>query len=206
MVEDTGRFEDLFEAIKGGDGRELRQACEKVLLGWRDVPVEPLLGLKDQFHRLELEDRESCLDEALVSIAEKRPAPFTQIVTEPAHPLWRPAVEVLSLVGDMHYLELFLSLLPLCPRKNLPFLIRGIGRYDSPKVVPALAPFLASDGEGIFFEVLLAMRRIGGVEALRCLREGCMLKRREGSEMAAVLENVVREMEGSPGDQAGVNP
>ncbi len=195
MTEGVNSYDDLIETIKGGDAREFHGACERAMRVWKGVPVEGLLALKEQFHKLELEDRESHLDEALISIAEKRPGPFTEIATEPGHPLWRPSVEVLSLVGDAGYFDLFMSLLPLCPVKDLPYLIRAIGCYDGPKVVRALAPYLASDSDGVAYEALRAMKRIGGAEALRCLKEGLAKKSREGSEMTSVFEVVVRELE-----------
>jgi len=191
----SDRFELVMEAVTNGTVAEMRSACEELIRAWKDVPVEPLLSLKEQFHRLDLEHREAHIDEALISIAEKRPGPFTSIATEPAHPLWRPAVEVLSMAGDPGYMDLFISLLPMCPRKNLKDLVRAIGNYRDAAVVEALRPYLSSEDEGVFFEAVTAFKRNGGPGAAMYLKKCLDVKRREGSLTVSVLESVIQEME-----------
>ncbi|MBI5694271.1 MAG: hypothetical protein HZC51_00825 [Nitrospirae bacterium] len=203
MIEYAEKFEDIFETMKGGDTRELATACDLVVRSWKDVPVEPLLALKALFSKVGLEDREAHIDEALASIAEKRPEPFTKIATEPESPLWLSAVEVLSLTGDEEYLDLFVSLLPLCPKRKLPGLVRSIGRYRCAKAAEAVSPYLNSSDEALFFEALLSLEDDGGPEALACLRAARDARRREGSEMAAVLERVVEKMERAAGGPEG---
>ncbi len=196
MPFDISRYEELVEVIKGGDAIGLQGACEQLVLSYKDVPAERLLALKEQLHRLDLEHREAYVEEALVSIAEKRPGPFRAIATDPEHPQWRQAVEVLSLVGDPQYLDLFISLLPLAERRGLLELVRAVGRFVGPKVVEALAPFLKEDDEALFFEALMAVKRSGGKEALAALKEALEVKRREASPDASVIENVIGELEG----------
>ena len=110
--------------------------------------------------------------------------------------LWRPAVEVLSMVGTPEYLDLFITLLPLCPPRGLKDLLRAVGRYRGPKAVRSLGPYLKACGEEIFFEVVMALKRDGSQEALAYIREGLESKRREGSAISSVLEAVLTEMEG----------
>src|SRR5512143_2693057 len=159
MVSDAGKYESLIEAIKGDDADWLHGACEQLVLSYRDVPAEPLLALKEQLHRLDMGHREAYVDEALISIAEKRPGPFRAIVNEPGNPHWGAAVEVLSMVGSLEYLDLFISLLPLSGRRGQLDLVRAIGRYTGPKVVETLSQFLKEDDESLFFEALMGLRR-----------------------------------------------
>ena len=194
MAADKGRFEDLAEMIKSGSGEQLRNSCAEAARLWKDAPVDALLSLKEQLGRLDLEEREAQLDAALVEIAEKRIDPFTTIATQPGHPLWRAAVEVLSMAGAPDSLDLFISLLPLSPKKDLKELIRAIGCYRGDKVVKAVAPYLDTDDEGEFFEAVFALKRDGGSEAVRHLK-GCLAKRRQGgSEMSTVIEAVIQEI------------
>lgn len=193
------KYEDLFETLRGGDMRELVSACDTVVRSWREVPVEPLLNLKAVFGKVGMEDREARLDEALASVAEKRPDPFTKLATEPDNPLWLPAVEVLSLTGDEEYLDLFISLLPLCPRRKLPGLVRSIGRYRVAKSSEAIAPYLYSGDDDLFFEALLAVEGDGGTDALRCLKDAFGSRQRDGSEMAGVIGRVVDRLERAGG-------
>jgi hypothetical protein len=194
MPFDTGKYEELIEAIKGGDATGLQEACEQLVLAYKDVPAEPLLALKEQLHKLDLEHREAYVEEALISIAEKRPGPFRAIATEPTHPQWRQAVEVLSMVGDPDYLGLFISLLPQVDRRGQLELVRAIGRFTGPKVVEALAGFLKEEDEALFFEALMAVKRCGGPEAVAALKEALEVKRRESSPDASVIEKVIKEL------------
>lgn len=195
MPFDIGKYEALLEMIKGGDSGVLQSACEQLVLSYRDVPAEPLLALKEQLHRLDLEHREAYVEEALISIAEKRPGPFRTIATDPGHPQWRQAVEVLSMVGEPDYLELFISLLPRVDRRGQLELVRAIGRFTGPRVVEALARFLKEEDEALFFEALMAVKRSGGREAAAALKEALDIKRRESSPDASVIERVIKEME-----------
>jgi HEAT repeat protein len=195
MPFNTGKYEALLEAIKGGDAGGLQGACEQLLLKYKDMPAEPLLALKEQLHRLDLEHREAYVEEALISIAEKRPGPFRAIATEPGHPQWRQAVEVLSMVGEPEYLDLFISLLPLTDRRGQLELVRAIGRYTGPKVVEALARFLKEDDESLFFEALMAVKMSGGRDAVAALKDALEHKRRESSPDATVIEGVIKELE-----------
>jgi len=190
--------EALLEQVKSGDTDTLIAACDKLLRGWRSAPVEELLLLKEQFRKLNLEHREAHVEELLVSIAEKRPGPFTTIVTQPDHPLWRPALEVLSLLEDDQYLDLFIRLLPMCPKKELPELVKAIGCYRCENAAHALESLLGSDDDAVFMESVLALRRCGGPGAAGPLRAALDNKRREGSAMASVVEAVLREIENSP--------
>jgi HEAT repeat protein len=190
--------ESLLEQLKGGDTETLISACDELLRSWRAAPVEELLLLKEQFRRLNLEHREAHVEELLVSIAEKRPAPFTAIITQPDHPLWRPALEVLSLLADNQYLDLFITLLPVCPKKELPELVKAIGCYRCDKAAHALESLLDTDDDTVFMESVLALRRCGGQEAVAPLKEALYNKRREGSELASVVEAVLKEIESMP--------
>jgi hypothetical protein len=199
MAFDTAKYEALIEAIKGGDAEGLHGACEQLVLSYKDVPAEPLLALKEQLHRLDMGHREAYVEEVLISIAEKRPDPFLAIATEPGHPLWGVAVEVLSMVGAPEYLDMFIKLLPLAPRRGRLDLVRAIGRYTGPKVVDALAHYLKEEDEPLFFEALMALRADGGPEAMKALREALEVKRREASPDAVVIERVLKELE-KPGE------
>jgi len=196
------RFEELMETIRAGSARDLHDACAEVSRLWKDAPVDGLLSLKEQFRRLDLEERESILDVALIEIADRRQEPFTVIATQPDHPLWRPAVEVLSMAGVPDCLDLFIRLLPLCPKKNIKDLLRAIGCYNDRKAVEAVAPFLCAEDEGVFFEAVLTLKRSDGPKAMEYLK-GCLAaRRRDGSEMATVLEAVIEEMGQAPVQEA----
>ena len=194
MTVHKDRFENLMEMIKGGSARELHDSCAEIARLWKHAPAEDLLSLKKQLRRLDLEERESYLDAALVDIAVKRMEPFAAIATQPGHPLWRAAVEVLSMAGAPDSLDLFISLLPLCPKKNLRDILRAIGCYSGEKVVGAVAPYLNSEEEGVFFEAVLALKKSGGPEALRYLKGSLAARRMGGSEMSTVLEAVIEEI------------
>jgi HEAT repeat protein len=195
MTGETGRFENLFEAIRSGETKDLHFACEEVMRMWKDVPVEPLLALKTQLQKMEMEQREANLDEALISVAEKRPGPFVKIASEPEHPLWRACLDILSMLDDASYLDLFISLLPACPKKQLVDLIRAIGRFRDKKAVRAVSGYLLDSDEGVFFEAVMALKGSGEREALKSLKNCLLVKRREDAYSKNVLEEVVSEME-----------
>lgn len=195
MGNETGKFDNLFETIRSGETRELHFACEEVMRQWKEVPVEPLLALKTQFQKMELEQREANLDEALISVCEKRPGPFIEIAKAPGHPLWRACVDVLSMVDNASNLELFVTLLPDCPKRQLPDLIRAIGRFRESGAVKAVARYLTDSDEGVFFETVMALKGSGEKEALESLKECLKVKSKEGAYSKTVLEEAVREME-----------
>ena len=196
----ASRFEAVFETIKSGDALARRAACEEVVRSWRDVPLEPLLVLKGQFGRMGLEHHEANLDEALVSVCERRPTPFLTLATDPANICWAAAVEVLSLVGGPEYLDLFISLLPLVGKKGVLELIRAIERYTGPKAAAAVGPLVLSDDEEVFIEAALALKKIGGEEAVRRLKDGLQNKK-GGSENAGLLTCLLDELEFMNGDR-----
>ncbi|HLB25290.1 MAG TPA: hypothetical protein VJM83_03055 [Nitrospirota bacterium] len=185
----------MLEAVRMGGPEELREACAEIVRSWRDAPVKDLLALKEQFRKMDMEERESVLDEALISVAEKRPGPFTEIVRDPEAPLWRPAAEVLSGARDPRHLELFVSLLPACPRKSVETLIRAVGRYRDPVALAAVKEYLHDADEGVMLEAVMAVREAGGSEGVGYLREALENARRGSAGNVPVLEGVIREME-----------
>ena len=187
------RFEIIAEAFRVGDMKDLPGVCDKVIRNWKDIPVEPLLELKLQLARLGLEHREAHLDEALISIAEKRPGPFSDIASNTDHPLWKPAVEIMSMCENPDFQEQLLSLLPGCPKRCLGDLIRAISRSGSS--AESVWPYLMDEDEGIFLEAVMAVREAGGPESVRRLKEAITQKKREGSPSARVLEAVLQELE-----------
>jgi len=188
------RFEVLMEGIAGGSSEEIRHACAEMRVRWKDAPVDALLSLKEKLRRLDMEHREAQVDELLISIAEKRPGPFTEIATEPGHPLWRASVEVLTMVGSAEYLDLFVSLLPLCRKKGLRDIVKAIGSFKGEKVVEALGPYLYSEDRDTFLEAALALKRTGGEKALYHLK-GCFEAKRRGySEDASIIEDLIADM------------
>lgn len=196
-------IERLVENIRTGDTDVLVRSCAEVLRLWKSAPVEKLLSLKEQFRKLDMEHREAHLEELLVSIAEKRPGPFTAIVTEPGHPLWRPALEVLALLDGDDYLDLFVSLIPLCPDKELVGLVKAIGSYRCSKSAMALTGLLSSENDEVFLEAALALKRCGGPAVLRSLKDTLEKKRAQGSPMASIVEALIRELESgfAPGEK-----
>lgn len=192
---DSARMDESIEGIRSGPADELRSCCEDIIRLWRTAPVDELLSLKEQFRKLGMENREASLEEALISIAEKRPEPFTRVVTEPGHPLWRPALEVLSMVGNKEYLELFISLLPLCPKKDLCDLVRAIGCFDCARAVEALKGLLDSQEEPVALEAVLALKRCGAGNVAEEAREALRESLSKGTPMASVVEAVLKDME-----------
>src|SRR5512143_1229783 len=139
-------IDSICDAFRTGDVKDLPAVCDRVIRHWKDIPLEPLLELKVQFSRLGLEHREAHLEEALISIAEKRPGPFADIASNTDHPLWKPAIEVMSRCEGNRFQELFSSLLPGCPKRCLGDLIRAISR--SGKGAESIWPFLLDEDEG----------------------------------------------------------
>jgi len=189
------RFEALMETITNGGRSEAREACDELMRLWKDAPVHALLALKEQFRKLDMESREAALDEALISIAERRPEPFTAIATDPSQPLWRQAVDVLAMLGGEAYLDLFISLLPLCPRRNLKDLAAAIGCFRGAKVAEALSPYLDTDDEALFQEVVLALKRSGAPEAVELMKARISSPGVDASDKRSFIEAVIREME-----------
>ena len=186
-------FENVAEAFRAGDMKDLPGVCDRVIRNWRDIPLEPMLELKLQLARLGLEHREAHLDEALISIAEKRPDPFSEIASSTDHPLWRPAVEIMSMCENRGFQEQLISLLPACPKRCLEDLIRAIGR--SGNSADSIWPYLMDEDEGVFLEAVMAVREAGGPESVRRLKEAMVQKKRVGSPSARVLEAVLQELE-----------
>jgi hypothetical protein len=186
-------FEGIAEAFRAGDMRELPGVCDMVIRRWKDIPLEPLIELKVQLARLGLEHREAHLDEALISIAEKRPGPFSDIASNPDHPLWKPAIEIMSMCENSYFKEQLSSLLPVCPKRCLGDLIRAISRCGNG--AESVWPFLMDEDEGVFLEAVMAVREAGGPESVRRLKEAMAQKKREGSPSARVLEAVLQELE-----------
>ncbi len=188
-------LERHLENIRTGDTDALVESCAALLRLWRSAPVEELLSLKEQFRRLDMEHREAHVEELLVSIAEKRPGPFMVIANDPGHPLWRPTLEVLALLDGDENLELFISLIPLCSRKELVELVKAIGCYRCSTATKALTGLLYTDDEEVFLETVLALKRCGGTNALGALKNTLVKKRSEGSRMVFVLEAIIKELE-----------
>jgi len=187
------RFEHIAEAFRVGDMKDLPGVCDKVIRNWKDIPLDPLIELKMQLSRLGLEHREAHLDEALISIAEKRPGPFSDIASNTDHPLWKPVVEIMSMCENRNFQEQLLALLPGCPKRCLEDLIRAISRSGSS--AESVWPYLMDEDEGVFLEAVMAVRGAGGPESVRRLKEAMAQKKREGSPSARVLEAVLQELE-----------
>jgi len=190
---DIDRYESLLEKLRIGSPTETLDACESLILMWKEVPIEELLLLKNRFAKLGLDDREARLDEALMSIAERRPAPFTEIIMNPDHSLWSEAVEIVSMLGCMDHFELFLSLMPGCPTNRLADLVRAVGYYRDNRAAEGIAKCLNTHDENVFMEAVLALRRCGGREGLEKLREA--RNSRFGNELSLMLDTVIEEME-----------
>ena len=152
------------------------------------------MSLKDQLAKMGLEQREAVLQEALISVALRRPGPFREIASQPSHPLWNAAAEILSEAGMPEDLDLLIGLIPDIPRKNLPDLVRAIGRFRTERAVEAISPYLLSEDESAAFEAATALRDDGGPAALALLKEALRI-RKAGGGRPAMLEVIVREME-----------
>lgn len=200
---DTSRIEDIIEGIRAGSAEELNACCDELRRMWRSAPVDELLSLKEQFRKLGMEHREAFLEEALISIAEKRPEPFVTIATDPGHPLWRPALEVLSMLDNPAYLDLFISLIPLCPEKDMYELVQAISRPGTGKSVEALSGMLATADEPLAMDIVLALKRCGGGEMAEAVKNALRKKLTKGSNMQSVIEAVLTDMENAEDRERG---
>ena len=190
------RFGHVLESIKSGTGAELQQACEGLILGWREAPVHQLLALKKQLERLGLEQRESMLEEALISVAEKRPEPFLELAADPSGPLWDQAVEVLSMLADPSVLELLLPLEDKCTDKELPAFVRALGNFNDSRALEVLQRFLRSNEDHMFIEALMALRRAGGPAALAHIKAALMQRGNSVAASSEILKAVIAELGG----------
>ena len=187
------RHERLLEAVRLGGPGELSDACAKLVRLWKDAPVEPLLTLKEQFQKVGLDRREASLDEALVSLAERRLEPFIAVVSELRHPYWAQAVEVVSLTRDARILDVLLSLIPECPRRSLPMLVRGIGCFRERGAVEALGRFLSEKDDDVLFEAVSALSEIGDSTAQAYLKSELATRQSDGELAAAqMIEEALR--------------
>lgn len=184
----------VIDGIRTGEKTKLSRYCSEIRRLWKDIPVTPLLSLKDQLAKMGLEQREAVLLEALISVALKRPGPFRRIAAEPSHPLWNAAAEILSYTGGPEDLELLIGLIPYIPGKSLPDLIRAIGRFRTERAAEAVAPYLLSEDESAAFEAATALRDGGSPKALTLFKEALRIKRVAG-ESRPMFEAMVREME-----------
>jgi hypothetical protein len=184
----------ILQGIRTGEKTELPGYSSRIRMLWKDIPVAPLLKLKDQLNKMGMEDREAFLDEALISVASRRPGPFREIALAPSHPLWNSAAEILSEAGMPEDLDLLIGLIPEIQKKNLPDLVRAIGRFRKVKAVKAISPYLLSEDESAAFEAATALRDNGGPRALKLLK-GALRMKRAGGARPVMLEAIIREME-----------
>jgi hypothetical protein len=184
----------ILEGIRTGDKTELPGYSARVRLLWKDIPVEPLLSLKERLNKMGMVDREAFLQEALITVASRRPGPFREIASRPSSPLWNAAAEIISDAGYPEDLDLLIGLIPGIQKKNLPDLIRAIGRFRSERAVKAISPYLLSDDESAAFEAATALRDNGSPRALASLKEALRITRASGGTRH-MFEAIVREME-----------
>ncbi|MGA2193419.1 MAG: HEAT repeat domain-containing protein, partial [Nitrospirota bacterium] len=168
----------------------------EIMRRWKDIQVEPLLKLKKQFQKMDMEQREANLDEALISVAEKRLKPFLDMVSQPGHPLWKAATEVVSMVDDPSVLEFLILLLRDSPKESLPDLLKAIGHFNTGKAREALLNYLNDPEEEVMFEAVMALRVMGGSGVLGHFKDALAARRREGAQAAvSVLDEAIRELE-----------
>ena len=184
----------ILEGIRTGKTTELPGYSAEIRSRWNDIPVAPLLSLKDQLAKMELEERESVLHEALISVALRRPGPFREIASIPSHPLWNAAAEILSDTGEPEDLDLLIGLIPDIPGKSLPDLVRAIGRFRTGGAAKAISPYLLSEDESVAFEAATALRDNASPTALKLLKEALRTRRAAGGSKS-MLEAIVRELE-----------
>ena len=187
-------IEAILEGIRTGEKTELPGYSSEIRTLWKDIPVAPLLSLKDQLGRMGMEDREAFLQEALTSVALRRPGPFREIASIPSHPLWSAAAEILSDTGEPEDLDLLIGLIPDIPGKSLPDLVRAIGRFRTGRAVKAISPYLLSEDESVAFEAATALRDNASPTALKLLKEALRTRRAAGGSKS-MLEAIVRELE-----------
>lgn len=196
-------FDGLMEAVRSGSPEELHDACDEIINRWRVAPVVELLALKQQFAKLGMEHREAHLEEALISVAEKRPGPFTAVASDPAHPAWRAAIEVLSMLDDEEYLDLFISLIPSCPEKELCDLVRAIAMFRCEAAVDALKGMLKNADGSVMLESVLALKRCGLPGMTASIREILDKRLSNGTDAASMVEAVLSDMECEEGVRRG---
>jgi hypothetical protein len=184
----------ILEGIRTGEKTELPGYSARIRTLWKDIPVAPLLSLKGQLNKMGMVDREAFLQEALISVASRRPGPFREIASKPSHPLWSAAAEIISDTGHQEDLDLLIGLIPDIQGKNLPDLVRAIGRFRTERAVKAISPYLLSDDESAAFEAATALRDNGSPRALRLLKEALRIKKASGGARH-MLEAIVGEME-----------
>jgi hypothetical protein len=184
----------ILEGIRTGKKTELPGYSSRIRLLWKVIPVTPLLTLMQQLGKMGMVDREAFLQEALISVALKRPGPFREIASRPSHPLWNAAAEIISDTGDPEDLDLLIGLIPDIRKKNLPDLIRAIGCFRTERAVKAVSPYLLSDDESAAFEAATALRDNGSPCALASLKEALRINRASGSARR-MFEAIIREME-----------
>ena len=183
--------ERFAEAFRTGDAAGIQDACEGVMRAWKDIDVIPLLALKEQLTKIGLEQRAAHLEEALISVAEKRPGPFLELAEDPGGRLWRSAVEVVSMSGEPAFFDVLVRQAATCRKKSLPDIIAALGRYGG-RSVEALSGYLENDDDGIFHDAVLALKE-SGREGQARLGEALERFRAEGSERASVIEAVLSE-------------
>jgi HEAT repeat protein len=184
----------ILEGIRTGGKTELPGYSSRIRLLWKDIPVEPLLSLKEQLGKMGMADREAFLQEALISVASKRPGPFREIASMPSSPLWNAAAEIISDAGYPEDLDILIGLIPDIQKRNLPDLIRAIGRFRAERAVKAISPYLLSDDDSTAFEAATALRDNGSPRALASLKEALRITRASGGSRH-MFEAIVREME-----------
>lgn len=187
-------FGAILEGIRTGEQSELSRYYSEIIRLWKDVPVTPLLSLKDQLAKMGLQEREAFLDEALISVALRRPGPFRKIASKPSQPLWSSAAEILSEAGMPEDLDFLIRLIPVIPGKSLPELVRAIGRFKAERAAEAISPYLLSEDESAAFEAATALRDNGSPTALALLKDALRIKRAAGGSRQ-MLEVIVKEME-----------
>jgi HEAT repeat protein len=187
-------IEAIIDGIRTGEKTELPGYSSRIRIHWKDIPVAPLLSLKDQLNKMGMEDREAFLDEALISVALRRPGPFREIASKPSNPLWNAAAEILSEANIPEDLDLLIRLLPDIPGKSLPDLVRAIGRFRTERAVEAISSYLLSEDESAAFEAATALRDNGSPRAVTMLKEALRINR-AARGARPVLEAIVRELE-----------
>ena len=185
------KLEDFAEAFRAGDAAGIQAACEGIVRAWKDVDVAPLLALKDQLSKMGLEQRAAHLEEALTSVAKKRPEPFLKLAEEAEGPLWRTAVEVASRAGDPDLFDLLVKQASARHAKSLKDVIVALGRYGG-RAAGVLSGFLEDEDDEIFHEAVLALKETGK-EGQVTLTEMLKKYKAKSSERAEVIKAALAE-------------